>query len=110
MRWIRSWQGRRQDETDLADEIRAHLAIEECERIDAGESPEGAARAARRVFGSVLRVQEDVRDAWGWAGLQRFVDDIRFGVRMLCKAPLWTATICATLALGIGLCTAIFSV
>src|SRR6266567_2878420 len=40
----------------------------------------------------------------------RFFNDARYGVRMLLKTPAWTAVMVATLALGIGLATAIFSV
>jgi putative ABC transport system permease protein len=40
----------------------------------------------------------------------RFFSDARYGVRMLLKTPAWTAVMVATLALGIGLATAIFSV
>ena len=78
--------------------------------MEGGESPDEAARAAQRAFGNTAQIQEDVRESWGWAGVERFGDDIRIGLRMLRKTPLWTAVICATLALGVGLSTAIFSV
>jgi putative ABC transport system permease protein len=109
-RWIRRWLSRKQDENDLAEELRAHLAIETRQQIEAGESPDEAAQAARRVFGSVAKIEEDVRQSWGWTGVERFFEDVRFGLRMLRRTPVWTAVISAMLALGVGLSTAIFSV
>lgn len=107
---IRLWFLRKQEEADLDEELRADLAIEMQRRLEAGESPEQAARSARRALGNVAMIREDVRESWGWAGLRRFVDDIRFGLRMLRRTPAWTTVVCATLALGVGLSTAIFSV
>ena len=61
LRWIRMWLSRRQEDDDLSDELRAHLAIEIQQRVDNGESPEDAARAARRTFGRIAQIQEDTR-------------------------------------------------
>src|SRR6185295_7279870 len=104
------WQKRKLEEDELAEEGRAHLAIEIQRRVDAGEDPEAAALAARRDFGSVAKIQEEARNTWAWTAFSQFLEDTRFGFRMLRKTPAWTAVICLTLALGIGLSTAIFSV
>jgi len=109
-RWMRMWLGRKTEEDDLAEELQAHLAIERRQRVEGGESPEEAARHARRDFGSEERIREEVRESWGWAGLARFGEDVRLGLRMLRKTPVWTAVVSATLALGGGLSTAIFSI
>jgi predicted permease len=109
-RWFRQWLARKQEDRDLSDELRAHLAIEAQQRMEAGESSGEAMNAARRAFGSVVSIQEDVRESWGWAGIERFAEDIRFGLRMLRRTPVWTCVVSAMLALGIGLSTAIFSV
>src|SRR5258708_3349727 len=53
--------------------------------------------------------QED-SESLGWAPVERFAEDVRFGLRMLRRTPVWTAAVSAMLALGIGLSTAIFSV
>src|SRR5260370_36759456 len=85
------------------------MKIEEHERVEAGEAPDEAARAARRVFGNAARIQEDIRETWGWSAIERSFEDLRYGLRMLRKTPAWTSVICLTLALGIGLSTVIFN-
>jgi putative ABC transport system permease protein len=54
--------------------------------------------------------QEDTREIWVWGALERLRDDVRFGLRMLRKTWLWTVIVSLTLAMGVGLSTAIFSV
>jgi putative ABC transport system permease protein len=110
MRWMPWWRRRRLEDEDLAEELRAHLAMEARQRVEAGQSPRDAQVAALRAFGNTTRIQESARETWAWAGVERFFEDARFGLRMLRKSPAWTAVICGMLALGIGLSTAIFSV
>src|SRR5579871_731841 len=110
MTWIRWWRRRRLEEDELSEELRAHVAIEARQRVEAGQDPLEAERAARRAFGNATQIGEAARETWGWAGVEWFFDDARFGLRMLRKTPAWTAVICGMLALGIGLSTAIFSV
>src|SRR5207245_6042836 len=85
-------------------------AIEARQRVERGEDPDEAAFVARRVFGNVGRIREQTRETWGWTDVERFFDDVRHGLRMLMKTPGWTAVMGATLALGIGLAAAIFSI
>ncbi|MBV9401916.1 MAG: ABC transporter permease [Bryobacterales bacterium] len=107
--WSR-WRRRNREEQDLDDEIRSHLAIEAAGRIASGETPETAWREARRTFGNASRIREETREAWGLTAIQNVLEDIRHGLRLLRKAPLWTIVVASTLALGVGLTTAIFSV
>src|SRR5258708_29330364 len=65
-RWIRRWPARKQEDSELSEELRAHLAIEADQRMETGESREDAARAARRVFGNIAHIEEEVRESWGW--------------------------------------------
>ena len=101
---------RRRDDDDLRQEIESHIAIEKAEQTAAGTPDSEADRAARASFGNVTRVHENVREQWGWSPVERFVQDCRYGIRLLLRSPVWTAVVCASLALSIGLSTAIFSV
>lgn len=56
----------------------------------------------RRAFGNAAVIREQANDVWGWGWLERFVQDIRFGTRVLRGAPGLTLTAMAVLALGIG--------
>jgi len=104
---------RRPDERDLDEEIRSHLAINIKERIDRGEDPASARRAALLEFGYAPAVRDQMRRVW----YSRWYDqagalarDIRFAVRSLLRAKALTVTVVVTLALGIGANAAIFSV
>src|SRR5262249_12117865 len=66
--------------------------------------------AARRAFGNTIMVKEDVRESWGWAGAERFLQDVRYGLRQVRRNPGVSAIAIATLALGIGVNAAMFSV
>jgi len=102
---------RRSDrDADLEAEIRFHLQQDAQLRRDRGESPEAAERHARRDFGNLLLIKETTQDVWGRRLLRDFFGDVRFGVRMLWRTPALAVTAIASLALGIGATTAIFTV
>ena len=78
MQW---WQMKKRD-ADLERELRSDLELEEEEQRDRGVSPEEARYTARRAFGNTTLIKEQTRETWGWAPLERFYEDVRFGLRM----------------------------
>jgi putative ABC transport system permease protein len=104
------WLRRKQQEQDLEDELRSHLAIEARERLGPETSPEEAERAARRAFGNMPRIMEETRDVWRFGWLEELSQDIRYAFRTLGHNPGFAAIVILTVALGIGATTAVFSV
>ncbi len=103
----------RPDERELDDEIRGHLALNVKERIERGQDPESARRAALQEFGYVPAVRESMRRVWysrAFDVVTALGRDIRFALRSLVRAKGLAATVIVTLALGIGANAAIFSV
>jgi hypothetical protein len=95
---------------ELAEEIREHLTRTTEENIAKGMLPVEAHYAALRQFGNAQLQQERSREHWGFPRLESFVQDMRFGVRMMCKSPILTVVAVLTLALGIGANVAIATI
>jgi putative ABC transport system permease protein len=105
---MKFWRQRKDAELDA--EIRNHLDEAIRDRIARGESPDEARANALREFGSVALVKEVTREMWGWTWLERLIQDLRFGLRMLMKTPVFTLAAVLSLAISIGATSAIFSV
>src|SRR5262245_8307173 len=104
------WLRRRPDkEAELRDELRFNLEEEEQHRQERGLAKAEARCAAHRDLGSLALVEENTRAAWGWTRAEQLACDVSYGMRQLRRNPAFSAIAIATLALGIGGITAMFS-
>jgi putative ABC transport system permease protein len=97
-------------DTDLRDELQAHLDMATAENIRRGMEPNEARRQALLASGGLTVASEAVRDRRGLPWLDSLAADFRYAVRALRHSKGFTAIVVVTLGLGIGANTAIFSV
>ncbi len=104
------WKSRASRMRDLNAEMQTHLDMATRDRIARGETPEDAARNARRTFGDQTTVRESTSDMWSGDWPHQVAQEFKQAARSLARVPVFSLAAVLTLALGIGANTAIFSV
>src|SRR6185436_2225958 len=116
MKTIRAWWSRvlgffspSRCEREFADEIQSQLDLQIDDNIRAGMTPGEARRRALARIGSVASVKEQHRERRGLPLIESLMQDARYALRGIRRQPSFAAACIATLALGIGANSAIFS-
>ena len=107
---LRALLGPRAMERELDEELRYHLDQEIDRHVARGMRPDAAAAAARRAFGNTTQLREQVRDSWGRRWLERIEQDTRYALRSFRRAPVFSVSVVATIALALGLNTTAFTI
>jgi len=100
---------RRAQDERLREEIEEHIALQTAENLRAGLSPVEARRQAMLKFGGVEAMKQDYRAERGLLLIENLLQDVRYAIRSLRRTPGLTAFVVITLALGIGMTSAPFS-
>jgi predicted permease len=107
---LRALFSRHRMEQDLGDELEFHREMQVRKNLAAGMSEAEARRKARIAFGAEARFEEECREARGVSFFETTWRDIRYAVRGFRRTPTFAATVIATIALGLGILTALFTV
>ncbi len=101
---------KRRLEADMSAEIQEHLEMRIERNLATGMTPEDARYAARRSFGGIEQIKERSRDERVFVWLEHAVQDLHYAVRALRRTPSFTLTAVLTLAFGIGVNAALFTI
>jgi predicted permease len=107
---LRNLFRRKRLDQEMDTEMAHHLELLEEEHRARGLNAGDARHAALRDFGALAEIREAYRDQRGLPMLETLWRDVRFSLRSMRRTPIVTLAVIATLAIGIGANTAIFTV
>jgi predicted permease len=107
---LRTLLKRRRLDRELDEELQYHLDRQTQQNLDTGIPPEQARQAAIHALGRAARIQEQCREARGFLSFAGLGGDLVYGWRVFGREPVFAAAVVATLALGIGVNTAVFRI
>ncbi|MBA2303391.1 MAG: ABC transporter permease, partial [Acidobacteria bacterium] len=102
VRRVIAFVGRSRLDTEMAEEIRQHLEQRRQALEDEGMDSHEAARQARRAFGNPTLIHEESRDMWSFRPLTTITQDLRYGLRLMRRSPVFTIVSVVSLAVGIA--------
>ena len=107
---LSNFAARRSGDQRLQEEIAEHLAFQTEENLRAGMSPAEARRQAVLKLGAAEAIREDHHAEQSLPLIENLLFDLKYAVRMLLRSPGFSCIAIATMALGVGATTAIYSV
>ena len=94
---------------EMAEQMQLHLELMIEENMANGMTSEEARQAAVKKFGGIEQLKEQCRDERSVKWIEDFLGDVRYGLRMLRKSPGFSLVVILSMALGIGVNSAVFS-